>query len=87
MQLRQRRQGSPLRILQFEGATLDQVAAQLERIYKVRISLRNERIAVCRLTAEFDDETLATILSVIAETFGLVVEERNGEYLIDGEGC
>lgn len=76
-----------LRILQFEGATLDQVAAQLERIYKVRISLRNERIAVCRLTAEFDDETLATILSVIAETFGLVVEERNGEYLIDGEGC
>lgn len=76
-----------LRILQFEGATLDQVAVQLERIYKVRIGLRNESIAACRLTAEFDDETIAVILSVIAETFGLEVEERNGDYLIDGDGC
>jgi len=76
-----------LRILQFEDATLDQVAEQLQRIYKVRIDLRNESIARCTLTAEFDDEPLRTILSVIAETFGLAVEEERGTYTLDGDGC
>lgn len=76
-----------IRILQFEGATLAQVAAQLERIYTVRITLRNDRIAACRLTAEFDDEAIGAILDVIAETFGLQVEGTNGEYVLDGNGC
>lgn len=76
-----------IRILQFEGAALPQVVQQLERIYKVRIALRNDRIAACRLTAEFDDETIDTILRVIAETFGLEVRRSNGEYMLDGDGC
>ncbi len=76
-----------IRILQFEGATLTQVAAQLERIYKVRIILRNDRIAACRLTAEFDDETIAAILDVIAETFSLEVQAANDEFTLDGIGC
>ena len=76
-----------LRILQFEGATLQQVADQLQRIYKVPIALQNPSIARCTLTAEFDDETLATILGVIADTFGLEVKEENGTYKLDGDGC
>ena len=76
-----------LRILQFEGATLTQVAEQLQRLYKVRIDLRNNAIARCTLTAEFDDESLRTILDVIAETFGLAVEEEGGTYTLDGDGC
>jgi transmembrane sensor len=76
-----------LRILQFEGASLEQVADQLQRIYKVRIDLRNEAIARCTLTAEFDDETLKTILGVIAETFTLEVQEQDGTYILDGDGC
>lgn len=76
-----------LRILQFEGASLQQVVDQLQRIYKVRIDLGNDAIARCTLTAEFDEESLRTILGVIAETFGLAVEEENGNYVIDGSGC
>lgn len=75
------------RILHFEQATLAQVARELERIYPVRITLRNDRIAACRLTAEFDDEPIAAILAVIAETFGLQVEETDGQYVLDGDGC
>ena len=75
------------RILHFEQATLAQVARELERIYPVRITLRNDRIAACRLTAEFDDEAIGTILTVIAETFGLQLEETNGGYALAGDGC
>ncbi len=76
-----------IRILQFEGASLDQVATQLERIYKVRVTLRNDRIAACRLTAEFDDETISTIIGVIAETFSLDVQMLEGTFILDGDGC
>lgn len=77
-----------IRILHFEDATLGQVAAQLERIYTVRITLGNDRIVACRLTAEFDDELIDTILSVIAETFGLQVERSaDGTYTLNGDGC
>ena len=77
-----------IRILHFEGATLAQVAAQLERVYRVRITLANDQLASCRLTAEFDDEPIDTILSVIAETFGLQVERSaDGTYILNGDGC
>lgn len=76
------------RVLHFEGAALAQVADLLERIYKVRITLYNDRVAACRLTAEFDDESIETILTVIAETFRLqVVKATDGTYTLDGDGC
>lgn len=75
------------RVLQFERASMLQVVEQLQRIYKVRIEFGNERIAHCTLTAEFDDGSLATILGVIAETLELEVEETNGAYTLDGNGC
>lgn len=76
-----------LRVLQFERAPLTQVVAQLERIYKVRITLANERLAACHLTAEFDDEPVDTILGVVAETFGLEVRKVNTGFELDGTGC
>lgn len=76
-----------LRVLQFEGAGMARVAAQLERIYQVRVTWRNEAIARCTLTAEFDDEPIDRIITVIAETFGLQVERTADGYLLDGEGC
>ncbi|MBX2978823.1 MAG: FecR domain-containing protein [Flavobacteriales bacterium] len=77
-----------LRMLHFEGATLAQVVAHLERIYKVRITLSSEGIASCRLTAEFDDEPIEAIMAVIAETFGFEVEHgSDGIYILKGDGC
>lgn len=76
-----------LRVLQFEGAALPQVVEQLERIYKVRVQLGNTRVAACRLTAEFDNEPIGTILDLIAETFGLQVERNAEGYVLIGDGC
>lgn len=76
------------RVLHFEGATMDQVAEQLERIYRVRVELRNEAIARCRITAEFEEEPIEEILNVIAETFGLELQRsEDGTFSLDGDGC
>lgn len=75
------------RILQFEEASLRQVAEQLQRSYGVRIALRSEAIARCTITAEFDDEPIERILAVIADTFGLELTGSGDEFALDGEGC
>jgi len=77
-----------LRVLQFEGASLADVIEQLERIYKVRVQLRNADLARCKLTAEFEDEPVDAILKVIAGTFDLQVGQApDGTWFLDGEGC
>ncbi|MBP8823046.1 MAG: FecR domain-containing protein [Flavobacteriales bacterium] len=76
-----------LRVLKFEGAPMARVVEQLENLYQVRITLGNERIANCRLTAEFNDEPVASILEVIAQTFGLNMTEADGGYKLEGDGC
>jgi transmembrane sensor len=75
------------RILHFDSAPLHEVIRQLERIYKVRISLKHEGLANCSLTAEFDDEPIESILRVIADTFGLQLTSERNNYELDGQGC
>ncbi len=76
-----------LRVLKFEGAPMARVVEQLETMYQVRITLGNERIANCRLTAEFNDEPIGSILDVIAQTFGLQVTKETNTYNLEGDGC
>ena len=76
-----------LRVLKFEGAPMARVVEQLENLYQVRITMGNERIADCRLTAEFNDEPIAGILEVIAQTFGLQVTKDAGSFKLEGDGC
>lgn len=75
------------RILHFDRAPLQEVSRQLERIYQVRVALAHAGIARCTLTAEFDDEPIESILSVIADTFGLTVVRDGNDYTLDGTGC
>lgn len=76
------------RILQFEGAHLDEVLAQLERIYHVQVRMLNPALKRCTLTAEFDDEPVERILRVIADTFGLELQKPSADaYTLDGDGC
>lgn len=76
------------RVIQFKEAPLSEVAAQLERLYQVRIRLANEALVHCKLTATFDDEPIDYILRVIADTYGFTLTmETTGSYTLDGDGC
>lgn len=76
------------RVIQFDHATLAQVAAELEHIFAVRIELAHAGLERCELTATFDDEPIDAVLRVISDTFGLRIEERGPrQYVLDGDGC
>ncbi|MGV9011795.1 MAG: FecR domain-containing protein [Flavobacteriales bacterium] len=76
------------RILQFEEASMTEVVQRLESIYDVRIDLGNPAIGTCRLTADFDNESIDRILGVIADTFGITVQKNSADhYQLDGDGC
>lgn len=76
------------RILQFQNAPMNEVVAELQRIYHVRVDLSNGALGRCRLTATFEDEPIDEVLRVIAGTFGLrVSRSATDHYLLEGDGC
>jgi len=75
------------RTLEFRQACLRDVIGLLETRYGVTIRIADETIGNCRLTAGFSNDTIDTILMVIADTFGLTLEQENGIYVLHGEGC
>lgn len=76
------------RILQFQEAPMAEVVQRLQTMYGVRIELGNPAIGACRLTADFDNESIDSILSVIGDTFRITVtKDRPKHYILDGDGC
>lgn len=74
------------RILDFHEEELHQVVKRLESVYGKRIVLGGN-MASCRLTVSFDNETLETVLSIIAETLGVEVIDEGNMIRFSGDGC
>lgn len=76
------------RIVRFDNAPMSEVAAQLQRLYHVRVDLSTEALGRCRLTATFENESIEQVLRVIGSTFGLQVERpARDHYVLQGDGC
>jgi transmembrane sensor len=76
------------RIVRFENAPMSEVAAELQRMFHVRVDLSTEALGRCRLTATFENEPIEQVLHVISGTFGLRVERpANDHYVLRGDGC
>lgn len=57
--------------LLFEGAPLSEVAATLERWYRIEITIADSTIATYPLTATFRDASLSDVLTVVSRTLGV----------------
>lgn len=76
------------KIIQFTNAPMQQVVEELNAAYGARITLGNDAIAGCPLTASFGDEPIEEIVRVIANTFGFEVEGgQDKTYTLTGDGC
>ena len=75
------------RTLTFEGEPLQSVIEALETTYGATISMDNDNLGACRLSAVFDDEDISTILQVISLSLNLEVNKTDNGYLISGSGC
>lgn len=71
----------------FEQTPLQEVIQLLNEAYQSKISLKTKRLQNCKLTANFNNEDVETILAIIAETFSLQVERADGQIILDGNGC
>ena len=65
---------------------LASIIDQLSEVYQRPIRLEGA-IGNCRLTVDFENEELDTILGIIAETLNLEIETSGNEIVLSGESC
>ena len=70
------------RVLIFRATSLGEVISNLEKVYKVNISLADPKLNELLLTAQFNDYSLDFILKVIETTFRMETQKINGQYII-----
>lgn len=71
-----------------DNQRLEDVVDLLNKTYKVAIRIDNPALKNCRITTEFLNEDLDTILMVISQTLEVtILKEKNNEYLIKGMAC
>ncbi|MFH2094435.1 MAG: FecR domain-containing protein [Bacteroidota bacterium] len=73
--------------LVFDDADISKVLEVLRLHYRADISLLNEKINDCRLTATFINDPIDVVLGVIAESFGLTLSRQDNLWVLNGEGC
>lgn len=75
------------RVLLFESTPLSEVVEALNHTYQANITLARP-LRNCPLTVAFENETLDTILGVLADTYRLqIVRGADGRIAIEGDGC
>ncbi len=71
----------------YDATPLSEVIRQLSDVYEVDISLRNKDLEKCLLYARYDHLELDRVLELIADSFSLTVERKDGKVVLDGTGC
>lgn len=71
----------------FKDTRLVEAIDMLEDTYQIDIKLSPESIGECKITTQFFDEEVATIITVIAETLGFKYEYQDHHYKIEGKPC
>ncbi len=71
-----------------DNQRLEDVVALLNNTYKVNIRIDNPELKNCRITTEFLNEDLDTVLMVISQTLEVtILRQKENEYLIKGMAC
>ncbi|MBI5217297.1 MAG: FecR domain-containing protein [Bacteroidia bacterium] len=73
--------------LVFLNDPLNEIVRTLNKIYHTNIHLTNDKIANCRITAAFDNQSLDAVLNVLKETVDLKISNSGATIEISGEGC
>lgn len=73
--------------LNFKNADMNYVASALEHAFGKDIVLQPGSFKNCRLTVNFSNQSLDTILKVIKETLKISVSNQKDVYILSGPGC
>jgi len=75
------------RLLEFDNETLAEVINTLQNVYQTPVTLADNQLAGCRVTASFNNQSLESVLKVIEETLDLQVKQNGNGIEISGKGC
>ncbi len=75
------------RIFKYRDAKISKVLKELGQVYETQLLLSNEQLGNCRITAQFNNESIEVITSVIAETMGWSIENINNQWIFKGDHC
>lgn len=75
------------KVFSFNNTDLRSVVSLLNEVYNSKISLANESLYSCRLTANFKEDNPEIIVEVIAETMGLELIKKDDQLILSGKGC
>ena len=76
------------RLLSFDATPLRAVIQQVEKMYGIKITLKNKALEECLLTARYHDLSQEEVLELVAESFSLqMTKQKDNEYVLDGVGC
>jgi ferric-dicitrate binding protein FerR (iron transport regulator) len=75
------------RRLVFRKTPLGEVIKTVEKYFKTDIRIKNEELAGCRFTSEFNNPTLQEVIETLSVALDLKVEFQSDTYSLDGEGC
>lgn len=71
----------------FKNAPLRRIVRQLNEVYDQQLILKSEQIGSCRMTVTFDNESIESIATIIAETLELQSTPVKGGIELQGKGC
>ncbi len=74
-------------IFSFNNTDLKSMVDKINEVYDTKIKIESPALGNCRLTVNFHNDTIDTIVEVIAETLNLTVTRDGKEIILNGSGC
>jgi transmembrane sensor len=71
----------------FKNTSLQEIVRLLDEVYQVRITIADPRLAGCRVTATFDQQSLESVMNVLRATLGISFVNTPGGIVITGNRC
>lgn len=73
--------------LVFEDISLQDIVRTLNKTYNANIVIKSSSIKKCKLSNNFDNQSLESVLNVLKATLDLKIKKQGTAFLIYGEGC
>lgn len=73
--------------LTFDRSKMSEVEEVLEDVYGIDIQFENSDLGNCNLTAKFKERKAKDAIEIIAKTFNLSFEMKDGLVILKGKGC
>ncbi|MDZ4750292.1 MAG: DUF4974 domain-containing protein [Flavobacteriales bacterium] len=71
----------------FRNTSLKKAAKKLSEVYQREVILDSSLIEDCRVSVQFNNDSLINVLNILSETLGIRWKEVNGKFILYGDGC